>query len=53
MFRRRSRWEKVASAVQHLLPSRQVAAKAAGVAGFVAGLAAVSSGLSSHRQKQA
>jgi hypothetical protein len=53
MFRRKTRRQKLANALRHLLPSRRFIAKTAGVAGFAAGLTAVSSGLSSHRQNQA
>jgi hypothetical protein len=53
LFRRQSRRERVAASARRLLPSRRTVAKTAGVAGFVAGLTAVSSGLSSLRQKQA
>jgi hypothetical protein len=53
LFRRQSRRERVAAAARRLLPSRRTVAKTAGVAGFVAGLTAVSSGMSSIRQKQA
>jgi hypothetical protein len=53
LFRRKSRRAKVASAARNILPSRRAVAKTAGVAGFAAGLAALSSGLSSVREKQA
>jgi len=53
MFRRKTRRQKIANAARHLLPSRRLVAKTAGLAGVAAGLTAASSGLSSHRQKQA
>lgn len=53
MFRRKTRRQKLASAARHLLPSRRLVAKTAGVAGLAAGLTAASSGVSSQRQKQA
>jgi hypothetical protein len=53
LFRRRTRRERVAASARRLLPSRRTVAKTAGIAGFVAGLTAISSGLSSLRQKQA
>jgi hypothetical protein len=43
----------VAASARRLLPSRRAVAKTAGIAGFVAGVTAISSGLSSLRQKQA
>jgi hypothetical protein len=53
LFRRRTRRERMAASARRLLPSRRAVAKTAGIAGFVAGLTALSSGLSSVRQKQA
>ena len=53
LFRRRTRRERVAASARRLLPSRRAVAKTAGIAGFVAGVTAISSGLSSLRQKQA
>jgi hypothetical protein len=53
LFHRRTRRERLVGAAQRLLPSRRFVAKAAGAAGFAAGLTALSSGLAIHRQKQA
>jgi hypothetical protein len=53
LFHRMTRRERMAASARRLLPSRRVVAKTAGVAGFVAGLTAVSSSLSSLRHKQA
>ncbi len=53
LFRRQTRRERVAASARRLLPSRRTIAKTAGVAGFVAGMTAVSSGLSAVRQKSA
>lgn len=53
LFRRKSRKQRVANALRGLLPSRRGVAKTAGVAGVAAGLTALSSGVSSRRQKQA
>jgi hypothetical protein len=53
LFRRRTRRERMAASARGLLPSRSAVAKIAGVAGIVAGLTAVSSSLSSLRQKHA
>lgn len=53
LFRRRTRRERMAASARRLLPSRRAVATTAGVAGFVAGLTALSSGMSSLRQKDA
>lgn len=53
LFRRRTRRERMAASARRFLPSRSTVAKTAGVAGFVAGLTALSSGMSSLRQKDA
>jgi hypothetical protein len=53
LFRRRTRRERLAASARGLLPSRRAVAKLAGVAGFLAGLTALSSSLSSLRQKHA
>jgi hypothetical protein len=52
LFRRRTRRERMAAAARRLLPSRRAVARTAGIAGFAAGLTALSSGLSSVRQKE-
>jgi hypothetical protein len=52
LFRRRTRRERVAAAARRLAPSRRLVAKIAGALGFVVGLTAASSSVSSLRQKQ-
>lgn len=51
LFRRRTRRERMAASARRLLPSRRAVAKTAGVAGFMAGLTALSSAMSALRQK--